>query len=293
MKQLRYILEAILLYAFWGLCKIMPAAWASNMGGFLGRVIGPMFLGNDKILKNLAIALPDLSDNEKNKIVRGAWDNMGRVMAEYPHIKHIGQSRVDIVVDKTSERLVKSGDAIIFITIHSSNWEVSPAALLYYFDRPVHPTLRTPNNPYSAALLDFSRRFDSRIDTIAKSRASGRAMMQKMKEKETLGILIDQKLNEGVNIPFFGHDAKTTTIYASLAQKYKAPVIPVSSKRLGAARYEVTVHAPLQITDETGENLPIEDIAKNTHMMIENWIKDTPQEWMWMHRRWPRELYKD
>ena len=293
MKKIRYILEAVLLYSFWGLCKILPISWASNMGGFIGRTFGSPLAASRKIEKNLTLAMPHLSDAERRDIVRGAWDNMGRVFAEYPHIKTIGKTRIKVVADPVSEKLVRSGDPVIFITTHSCNWETAPASLLYYFDRPVHATYRKPNNPYSAALLDYSRRFDPRIDTIPKARSSGRKLMKKMKDKEILGILIDQKFNEGVLVPFFGHDAKTNPIFVTLAQKYKAHLIPVSNTRTGAGRYEVTVHAPLAVTDEDGENLPLDHVLRSAHVIIEDWIRQKPGEWMWMHRRWPKDLMKD
>jgi len=117
--------------------------------------------------------------------------------------------------------------------------------------------------------------------------------MKKMKDKEILGILIDQKFNEGVLVPFFGHDAKTNPIFVTLAQKYKAHLIPVSNTRTGAGRYEVTVHAPLAVTDEDGENLPLDHVLRSAHVIIEDWIRQKPGEWMWMHRRWPKDLMKD
>lgn len=293
MKHLRYTLEAIALFLFWAVCKILPPAAASNMGGFLGRTFGAPLAASRKIRKNLVLAMPHLSTDEQDDIILGAWDNMGRLMAEYPHIKTIGKNRITVTANPDSEALIRSGDPVIFITTHSGNWEAAPAALLYHFDRPVHATYREPNNPYSAWLLDRSRRYDPRIDTISKSKTSGRYLMKKMKEKEILGILIDQKFNEGISVPFFGHDAKTTTIFATLAQKYNAHLIPVSNVRTGSARYDVTVHAPMNVKDENGENLPVETVVKNAHMIIEGWIKNTPREWMWMHRRWPKELYKD
>jgi len=292
MTKLRYIAEAAILYLFYGLCRILPPAWASNMGGFIARNIGPRLAASRKAMRNIALALPYKDAAQRDKIIHDMWDNLGRVAAEYPHLKTLGHERTKMIVDPAADKAVRRGEAVIFFSIHASNWEMLSSALLGYFDRPVHATYRAPNNPYSGKLINNARLFDPRTKAFPKARASGRKLMKAMKDKETLGMLIDQKYNEGIAVPFFGHEATTNPIHVQLAQKYGAHLIPVSNKRTGAARFEITVHAPLELTDNNGNLLPVETILNANHAMIEEWIKDDPGSWIWLHKRWPQKAFK-
>lgn len=140
MKHARYLLEAALLYALFGLFGLMPPVWASGVGGFLGRSIGPKLAASRKARRHLDMVFPDKSSTEKRLIVRDMWDNLGRVIAEYPHLETIARTRAHVIHPERLERLIQKGGPAIFIGGHVGNWELNGASLLTQFGKEIDLT---------------------------------------------------------------------------------------------------------------------------------------------------------
>ena len=100
-------------------------------------------------------------------------------------------------------------------------------------------------------------------------------------------MLVDQKMNDGIPVPFFGRDAMTAPALARLALRYKCRVIPARAERLGGARFRLTFYDPMPLPD-TG-NLQADTLTLMTavNAQIEAWIRERPDHWFWLHRRWP------
>lgn len=285
MKNIRYLIEAFFAYILFYFFKCLPPAWASNIGGFIGRTIGPNLATSRKAYKHLSLALPTHT-GQHGKIVNGLWDNMGRVIAEYPHLKKIARYNTEICGDEIIQKLLKQGNGAIFIGCHQGNWEINIPTLFLKYGAKADLTYRAPNNPYIENLLARARNMKGLLDAHPKSRQSGRKIMNTVKNKGYLGILIDQKYNEGIEIPFFGEDAMTNQIAFQLAQKYNVPLIPVQNERLEGCKFRLTVHPQIELFNDKNEPLPLEKIMHDVHIMMENWIKARPEQWIWMHKRW-------
>lgn len=286
MKQLRYILEAFLLHLAFLFFRIMPVDAASNIGGWLGKMIGPHLDASQTALRNLNEALPSLEAKEQQKIITGMWENLGRVIAEYPHLEYIARERTKITGQKHLDDLFESGQAAVFFAAHLGNWEILGPTMLLHYSRPLDITYRAPNNPWSAKLIHRVRTLKGRITGYAKSRQGGKDMLEAIKQKRYLGILIDQKYNEGLAVLFFNKPAMTNPIFVQLCQKYKCPLIPARSTRHGGANFTITIHEPLKLTSEDNKSLPIEDVIADAHHYLETWIKENPEQWLWLHKRW-------
>jgi KDO2-lipid IV(A) lauroyltransferase len=96
MKQMRYLIEAAALIALMTAFRLLPLDAASGLGGWLGRTVGPRLVASRRALGNLESAMPEIPAAERQKIIAAMWDNLGRVMAEYPHLEKIGRERVEI-----------------------------------------------------------------------------------------------------------------------------------------------------------------------------------------------------
>ena len=288
MKKIRYFLEAVLIYLIFGLFKCLPAKAASDTGGWIGRHIGPLLPANDKAIRHILMAMPELEEPRAREIARGMWENLGRVVAEYPHLEEI--SRYNTVFENEQRLLSlleKEDQPIIFIGGHISNWEINPIALLTHHNRSVDVTYRAPNNPWVVRLLDYARTLNRRVNAYPKSAASGRKMMQAMKEGHALGILIDQKYNEGIEVPFFGLPAMTNPIAVLLCQRYRCPLVPVKNIRSKDDRsFRIITYPPLGLFEQDGAPRPPEDVLKEAHALLEAWIREHPEQWLWLHNRW-------
>jgi KDO2-lipid IV(A) lauroyltransferase len=279
MKKIRYMFEALFLVILLGISKLMPASWASNVGGFIGRTIGPKLAATRKAHNNVQMVYPNKTPEEIQTITTGMWENLGRVMMEYPHIEKISRNHTKIINFNVFEKY--KNQAAIYISAHTGNWEICPPAFFYKSGTKVNPVYRAPNNPYSDFLLNKARHLKGALSPIPKSRGGTRQMVKTLKDNEGIGILIDQKFNQGIKADFFGYPAKTSDHFATLAQKFNCPIIPLQIERDEGINFTITVHSPLDTQNKS--NAEIVDI---THSIIEDWINKRPEQWLWLHRRW-------
>lgn len=289
LKTLRYALEAIFLYVLFFFFKVLPPETASNLGGAIGRFIGPKLAASRKARANIKLALPDTDEARQNEIIKGMWDNLGRVIAEYPHLERISRDYTCVYGGEILEEITKHKLPAVFFSAHIANWEVNGAASVTRFHRPIELTYRKPNNPWTAALLQKARTLNGRLIAHPKSRDSGRRIIQTLKDGGTLGILIDQKYNEGVEAAFFDAPAMTNPIFVQLCQKYRCPLIPIRTMREESCNFSLSAYPPLALFDEDGAALPVEDVIKQAHDYLEEWIREKPEQWLWLHRRWKKQ----
>lgn len=294
MTKLRYIIEAIACVILFAIFRILPVQWASNTGGFLGRSIGPKLAASRKAMRNLERALPELSEAKRKTIIRDMWDNLGRVFAEYPHLRTIAEKHLTIENAHIFENADKDDNkGAVFIAGHIANWELWTAMTETHFKADLDITYRAPNNPYIDKILHRARSLGGNLRAHPKSRESGRKIMQVLKDKGLLAIMIDQKYNEGEAVPFFGHKAMTNPVAFNLAQRFECPLIPTSCVRHKGANFTVTFHEPIATHDKDGNKRKLDDIMVEANSMLERWITDNPAQWIWLHRRWDSAGLKD
>ena len=223
MKSLRYILEYAALLLLIGVYLLMSPDKSSAFTGKTARKIGPRLAASRKALANLKMALPGKSDDDYAGIIAGMWENLGRVIAEYPDLDYLGEDIELSGVDHLRHALEKSGQVILF-SGHIGNWEVMAPSLLKY-GIALDLVYRAPNNPRVDKLLDRYRSLGGKIRTLPKSHSGTRQLVEAIRDGRSIGILIDQKYNEGLAAPFFGHPAMTSPAFVSLAQKFDCPLV--------------------------------------------------------------------
>jgi KDO2-lipid IV(A) lauroyltransferase len=286
-RRLGYALQAFALALFLGVCRVLPVDWASGLGGWIGRTVGPLLGQNRKAARNLARAFPENSTETNLRIIRGMWDNLGRVVAEYPHLPRICAKleggRVEIVGIEIIRALITDGKPGILFGGHLANWEVQPfiarhtgldLALIY----------RAPNNEMVDRLL---RRLRDAPLLFRKGKEGARALFSLLRAGGHVAMLVDQKMNDGIPVPFFGREAMTAPAIAQFGLRLGCVIVPVRTERLQGARFRITVSQPLQMPD-TGDRLADERALMVTiNGILEDWIRARPEQWLWLHRRWP------
>lgn len=286
LKTLRYKLEYAALLLLFLLFRALPLDAASGLGGWVGRTVGPRLAASRKALANLRAALPGREDAFYARTISGMWDNLGRIIAEYPHLPDIARQRTEIVNGEILEKLRDDGRPAILFSGHLGNWETSAGAFAHLYDFAVDLIYRAPNNPDVARLLDRARSLNGEVPTIPKSRAGARRMIEALREGRHLAILIDQKFNQGLAVPLFGRPAMTSPSFVQLAQRFDCPLVPVRFERLTGAHFRLTIHPPMALRDDSGASRPVEEVIGQAHAMLESWVSEKPEQWLWLHRRW-------
>jgi len=288
-QKLRYGAEAAVFFAFMALFRLIGLDKASRLGGWIGRNIFPL-LPPDRVARaNLVLAFPQKSREERDEIRRTMWDNLGRVVGEYPHLGAFSPKGDDPRIGYsfppgvTIETLM--GKPLMFLSGHFANWEMMPI-LAQQIGIDAATVVRPPNNPYVADWVARQRRINGPMTLIAKHNAA-RSMLAQLRGDKSLCMLVDQKLREGIAVPFFGRDAMTTPAPAALALKTGAHIIIASNRRLPGARFHVTVHEVLDFTPSGEDAKDTLALTATITARLEDIIREDPGQWLWIHNRWP------
>lgn len=281
-KPVRYPLEAAGMVLLFGLLRLLPLDAASALGGWIGRTVGPRLAASRKVLRNLALALPELDEAQRRALLRDIWDNVARTFAEYPHLPTLIReydTRVELVGAEHLRALAADGRPGLCIAGHFGNWELaSMSCLMVGLDLTM--VYRAANNPMVDRLMGRARR-PLRGTMVPKGRLAAKELLAALKSGGHAGLLIDQKQNDGLPVPFFGRMAMTGTIAADLALRFDAPVVAIRVRRIKGAHFRVEAFPPLELpSDRLGA-------LTNLNAVIESWVRDAPAQWLWQHRRWP------
>ena len=288
-KTLRYGAESAAFFPFMAFFKLLGIDAASAVGGFIGRHILYHLRPVRIARQNLRAAYPGISEAEIEIIVREMCDNLGRVIAEYPHLDKltIGPGgRTELEGREIGDAVAASGKGVMFISGHFANWETMPviAPQLGYESALVY---RPPNNPFVARWISRQRAKLGPKEHISKGAQGTRRIFTLLRRGKAILMLVDQKTGEGVPAPFFGRDAMTTPAPASLALKLGAILLPASAERVGGAHFRVKIHNPIEFTPSGDYEQDVLALTAKMNEAIETIVRARPSQWLWIHRRWP------
>ena len=174
---------------------------------------------------------------------------------------------------------------MLLFASHIGNWDMQ-ALTTHLLGIDVHVVYRRANNPYMDQLIDTIR--GGLVQgTIPKGSSGARQIVARLRSGRAVGMLVDQKLNDGIPVPFFGRPAMTAPALAQMALRYNVPVLPVRCERLGGPRFRVPYCPPLDVPAETDRHAAARQMMTQVNAMLEDWIRQRPGQWLWLHRRWP------
>ncbi|MEL6359435.1 MAG: lauroyl acyltransferase [Pseudomonadota bacterium] len=278
------------LFAFFRLIGIDAS---SSLAGTFTRQVGPLLKPiTARADNNLRAAFPNWSEAEIRQCIKGVWENLGRTAAEMAHLEKLipgpEDSRITIYNQEQLDAFKENGTPVIFVSSHMANWEaMSVVVHKWGFDYGV--VYRAANNPLIDELIINLRAAVMSRRQIPKGKRGGRAVIETLREGRSLAMLVDQKLNDGIEAEFFGRQAMTAPAPARLALKFNVPIVPMSIVRRRGAHFDLYIREPISFTP-TGETS--KDVATLTQLIndaIEAEIRAHPEQWLWLHRRWPKK----
>lgn len=241
-------------------------------------------------MRNLAMAFPEKSVEERKRILRGEFTSLGRQLAELCQFPRYTRENIDeiVVYDalENYERAYARGKGVLFLTAHFGGWELSAFAHSLH-GHWVNIVMRPMDNEYLDRLLQNYRTMHG--NKVVPKDDSVRGLLAAMKAKETVGILMDTNMTppQGVFVDFFGIAACTASGLARIALRTDAAVVPgftIWDSELG--KYRLRFDPALELV-RTGDLEA--DIVANTQRftkVIEDYVRKYPDQWLWVHRRW-------
>lgn len=287
--------EALFYDLYVGFIRMLPVDTASDLGGWLFKVLGPLTPMQKTVERNLQLAFPDMASDARKRLITKQWELTGRTMAgEFPVMDRIVKDprRVEVDGIEKLRAIATSGKPVIFISGHISNWEVMNAAILSAgVDYMI--TYRAANNPYVDERFKAGREAYGVSMFAPKGSDGAKELLIALNEGKSVGLMNDQKFNRGVPTPFFGHIADTAPGPTRLAQRFGTVLQPLTIRRLHKARFKVTVHDPIEVVNTGHKTQDIETTVAKITLFIEQAVRDNPEEYFWVHKRWPNALYKN
>lgn len=285
---------AVLAYLLFYLVKyLVPINVASSCGHFIGKyILASIPLQRRKeVIKNIMLAFPNLNAKEASVLYKNSCANFVQVVFEIPKVEAIAKHKTKYIVKDEYGALEKmANDKCLLFTAHIGNWELAGFSLL---NKPnldtqsINVIYKAPNNSYLKKL--FSKlRAATNTTTMTLNRKSLLLLNQKAKTKPfTIYMLVDQRIKEGLkSVTFFNRKAPTTPLLPMFALKYNIPLVPLRVIRKENKTYEIVYEKPIeyQATGNYEQDLKTLTQLMNNH--VEGWVKEYPEQWFWLHRRW-------
>ena len=288
MKKLKHILEYLLFILLTRTLRLLSVDNSASLCSFIAKKIGPYLHVTKTARKNLKRVYGNETDIEK--VINDLWDNYGRYIGEFPFINVLDSSeldkRVKVIGLEKVEAFKKANQPFILFLGHQANWDFVIRKI-----NDIYPKFgiayRKANNPYVDREILKERENDQHITMIAKGPSGAKSIIKAIKSGASLAMLVDQKMNNGIEVPFFGFPAMTAPALARISLQYKYPIVPLQIVRIGKSSYfELILHDPLKPLIDKDIEKSCYNIMLEINKILEQWIREKPEQWFWFHNRW-------
>jgi len=280
--------ETALLYAAAGLLAALPRRVALGTGVMLGSAMGALGVRKDVARSNIERAFPGRDDRWRARVLAEHYRELGRVAADYARLPALARAPRDRVFSKwLGEEYVHAararGRGVLFLTGHLGNFELLASVMSQMM--PLAVVVKPLSNPGANAWLTRLRRA-SGVDQLPIG-AGVRGALKRLRAGGAVAMLADQDARrDGVFVPFFGHMASTPTGPAWLSLASGAPLVFGTCLRGPDGRYEARFYPPLVPTGRADDENDVLELTRRHTGMLEAVIRDRPESWFWLHRRW-------
>jgi KDO2-lipid IV(A) lauroyltransferase len=272
----------------------------ADMAAWLMRTIGPLLPENRIGRDNLTAAFPEKSAAEIDTILRGVWDNLGRMGVEFAQLDRLWdfdpdhpnpKGRIEPAEGQIGRfvELMNDGKPALIFAAHLANWEL-PAicAATYHLDSAV--LYRSPN----IAAIDkwlHDTRSANMGEMIATDLSAPAKIAGALARGAHVGMLVDQYYTRGVEVIFFGRRTRANPLLARLAQHFNCPIRGARIIRLPGHRFRAELSEEIAPVRDAAGMIDIARTMQVITTIIEGWIREHPEQWLWLHRRWrPEDL---
>ena len=286
MKKIIYFLEFITIKFLFIIFRIVGYKSASNLGFYIGKTFGNIFRKKKSIIKNINKSKISLNIKE-NEFVNNVLGNYGRILAEYPFLKDFRENKLEKFIEingaENLDKIKEKKKSVVFISGHFNNFELM-AMQVEKSGINLAAIYRPLNNIFLNKTMEKIRTNHICTNQIKKGRSGTRQILENLKKGNSIALMIDQRVTEGIKINFFGSLASTTTIPAQIIKKYKCDLVPIYIERIKNHKFKMYVSQPIVINPNKSQ----EEISKHLNKILEKMILKNPDQWIWTHDRWKK-----
>lgn len=273
------------------LLKWLSPRNANRLAAGVFGFFGPPGSKSEKVRRNLRIAFPDKNKAEIDRLTKATFRHLGLAAAELAQAEQLLEerdTRLEVVIEDQRIQPLRPGSPVVLVTAHVGAWQY--VALLGQLLGIRLTSLYAPEyNPHVRKLF-LPLRQALGCNWVCRDN-SARQLMQELANGNWVGLAPDTRFDQGNMLPFFHHEASTSTVAARLALRFNCPLIAARCDRLPGQRYRITLSR--LITPDGDCAIPEEQATRMTIKLnreFESWIRRSPGQWLCMKRRWPEEI---
>ena len=291
------IFTGLVLFFIFLILKLLGKKISSTICSFIFKKIGPLTKFNKIAIKNILFVWPTKKKTEVYNITKGMWNNIGRNFGEFVHLKNFNPllcSKTKVIGLKKIESLITANKSkkkgIIFVSAHYGNWELGPIILSKLKLEPLF-LYRKSNNKLIEFLIQRIRSSNGKY--APKGDIGAKKSFLWLRNGKCLALLEDHKLNEGPLINFLTKPAPTASFIAELALRMELDIIPIKFQRTSGFESSITFMKNIRIPAKNLKHSEkVKKVLEEVNDVISSWILEKPDQWLWIHRRWSKKIYK-
>lgn len=266
------------------IARMLPVETASRVSGLGWRLIAPHLYRQERVLRNLALAYPDMAEVDRRRLAADMWENLGRTFAEAFSLERIAaDGRISFGSEEMIDTMTRGGPCVV-CGLHLGNWEL----VAYTGKRmgvPFTGVYQRLSNPLVDAETLRLRTFLYDGGLLPKTPVTARTLLKAAKGGGYPAFLADLRDDRGAEVPFFGHPARSNVFPALLARTTGLPLYAGAAYRLPGVRFRIDVaRVPIPETDDKQADALAATAALQAQ--FEAFIRKAPEQWMWGHRKW-------
>ncbi len=283
-KDLRHRLEYAGFRLAEGVTRALPMEIASWGSGRAWRLVAPHLYRQERVMRNLALAYPEMTEAERRKLAAKMWENLGRTFAESFRLDRIAsEGRVTFESEEAMDAVVRGGPCVV-CSLHLGNWEVIACAGKR-MGVPLTGVYQRMSNPYVDAETHKMRAFLYEGGLLPKTPVTARSLLKAARNGGYPAFLADLRDDRGAPVAFFGHPARSNVFPALLARTTGLPLYAGAAYRLPHVHFRIKVaRVPIPRTDDRDADAVAATAALQAQ--FEAFVREAPEQWMWGHRKW-------
>jgi Kdo2-lipid IVA lauroyltransferase/acyltransferase len=265
--------------------RAIPLDVASWLSGKLWRLIASRLRRQTRALRNLALAFPEKSEEERKAIAAAMWENLGRTFAEGFHLEELAAGdRIAFEPARDFDSARDGAKPFIVCGLHLGNWEILAqggerlgVSLVGVYQR--------VSNPHVEELIRSLREPFYPGGLLPKTPVTARTLLRAIKAGASPCFLADLRDDRGPRVPFFNHPARSNMFPALLARTTGVPLYAGAAFRMKGARFSIRI-APVPIPHTADREADAVAATAALQRQYEAFIREAPEQWMWAHRKW-------